>query len=403
MNATALRPGSWNIEPETLSEALEARRWMHRHPEVALQEHETTEFIAGKLTDWGIDIIDTASHPLPGAQRAEPLATGIIADIQGSKGPGSTLALRADIDGLPIHEDPGQPYASVNPGVMHACGHDLHTASLLGAARELAQHKDEFRGTVRLLFQPAEEAELGAQKVLASGWLEGVDQIVGYHNHPGLPIGTVGISPKPIMSGNYRFDVVLHGRGAHGSRPDEASDPIAAFTAISAQLQTLVGRSVPALQPAVLSITQVQAGSAWNAIPDQLEFHGTVRAFDNDVAELIHHRVEDTVHSVAATFGVRADVDWTVRAAPIKNDATLALTLAADAQSYANVVDPEPSMGADDFADYQQTGIPGVFAFVGSNGSSDAAGWHTPNYSGLEDMLPYAIQYYLHAVSVVLG
>lgn len=391
------------IDERTLAEVLEARHWMHRHPELALHETQTTRFIADRLRAWGIDVIDTSSGPLPGARSTTPLRTGVLAEIKGQAGPGPVLALRADIDGLPIEENPGAPYASVNPGVMHACGHDLHSASLLGAARELSARRDEFRGTVRLLFQPAEEAELGAQKVLAAGWLRGVERIVGYHNHPGLPVGTVGISPKPIMSGNYRFDVALHGRGAHGSKPDEAADPISAFAAIVTQLQTIVSRNVPALQPAVVSVTQVRSGTAWNAIPADLEFHGTARAFDAATARLIHERLLEIIKGTAGVFGVKADVDWSVRAQPIDNDRELALLLASDASSYANVVDPEQSMGADDFADYQHAGIPGVFSFIGSNGAEDASGWHTPNFPGLDEMLPYAIEYYLHAVRVVLG
>ncbi|MCH4161165.1 MAG: amidohydrolase [Bifidobacterium sp.] len=388
-----------DIETETLEAAVKARHWLHRHPEMALREFDTTHFIKDQLASYGIEVNDVKEHSNDENSHNATLTTGLTADIHGTKGDGPTLALRADIDGLPVVEDSNHAFASLNPGMMHACGHDLHMASLLGAARELQLHRNHFRGTVRLLFQPAEEAELGAQKVLSAGWLNGVDVIVGYHNHPGLPVGTLGISAKPIMGGNYRFDVSIHGRGAHGSRPEDSADPIAAFTAMSSEIQTIISRNMPPLDPAVVSITQVRAGQAWNIIPSDLEFHGTARAFNRHTAELIQERLTRIVHGVSEAQGVTSHLDWSVRAVPIENDPDIAATLARSAEQYAlHVIEPVPSLGSDDFADFQHSGIPGVFSFIGSNGSAEAAGWHTPDFEAKDAALPYAIDYYTHAV-----
>ncbi|MGO1346943.1 MAG: M20 metallopeptidase family protein [Bifidobacterium psychraerophilum] len=393
-----------DIETETLEAAVKARHWLHRHPEIALREYDTTHFITDQLASYGIETRQQTASGSADDRSDHQLGTGVVADIHGLQGDGPTLALRADIDGLPLAENADHPFASLNPGMMHACGHDLHTASLLGAAKELQGHRDRFRGTVRLLFQPAEESELGAQKVLAAGWLDGVDLIVGYHNHPGLPVGTVGISSKAIMSGNYRFDVTIHGKGAHGSRPEDSADPIAAFTAMSAQIQTIVSRNVSPLEPVVVSITQVRSGSAWNVIPSDLEFHGTARAFNRHSAELIQERLTRIVQGVSDAYAVRSDLDWSVRAVPIENDPDLASALARSAESYAlHVIEPQPSLGSDDFADFQHSGIPGLFSFIGSNGDPGASGWHTPNFEAKDSALPYAIDYYTDAVDTLLA
>jgi amidohydrolase len=403
--------GPTDIDTTTLEETVKARHWLHRHPEMALREFDTTHYLKERLASYGIESIDAThrhdqeqSSADDAGNSSAPLTTGVIADIHGSLGTGPTLALRADIDGLPIVEDSAHAFASLNPGMMHACGHDLHMASLLGAARELQEHRDRFRGTVRLLFQPAEEAELGAQKVLAAGWLSDVDLIVGYHNHPGLPVGTVGISANPIMGGNYRFDVTIHGRGAHGSRPEDSADPITAFTAMSSEIQTIVSRNIAPLEPAVVSITQIRAGQAWNIIPSVLEFQGTARAFNRQTAELIQERLTRIVQGVSEAQGVTSHLDWSVRAVPIENDPDIAATLRREAVHYAQkVIEPVPSLGSDDFADFQHSGIPGVFSFIGSNGDPDASGWHTPNFIARDAALPYAIDYYTHAAYTLLN
>jgi amidohydrolase len=393
-----------DIETATLEESVKARHWLHRHPELALREFDTTHFLKDQLASYGIVVTDTSDDATADKAHEQTLKTGLIADIHGTRGEGPTLALRADIDGLPLAEDSNHAFASLNPGMMHACGHDLHMASLLGAARELQGHRDRFRGTVRLLFQPAEEAELGAQKVLAAGWLKEVDLIVGYHNHPGLPVGTLGISANPIMGGNYRFDVTIHGKGAHGSRPEDSADPIAAFTAMSAEIQTIISRNMPPLDPAVVSITQIRAGQAWNIIPSDLEFHGTARAFNRHSAELIQERLTRIVNGISEAHGVTSHLDWSVRAVPIENDPDIAAALTRSAKEYAlHVIEPVPSLGSDDFADFQHSGIPGVFSFIGSNGSAGATGWHTPGFEAKDAALPYAIDYYTHAVYELLN
>ncbi len=377
------------IDPVLIKKITTLRHEFHQHPELSNQEFETTKKITKILTDWGIEVADT------------DLDTGVVAYIRGGK-PGKQITLRADLDALPVTEATDLPYKSQNVGVMHACGHDLHFSSLLGAAYLLQQQKTEIAGTIQLLFQPAEEAGHGGDQVLAKHVLDGTSAIAGFHNNPNLPIGTIGLKPGALMAGCYHFDITLHGAGSHGARPEKGHDPIVAQAAIVSQLQTIVSRNVKPLDTVVVSVTQVHGGETWNVLPETVKLGGTVRTFTDENTQLVKRRMETIVNQIAAAFEETADFDWSVGAVPIDNNPALTAVVTQAAKEHATVIEPEISMAGEDFATFQ-TVYPGVFAFIGSNGQPDAADWHDPDFIGLDETIPVAIQYFLDAAKSLLA
>lgn len=341
------------------------RRHLHQYPELSEQEFETTKSIEKWLRDADIEI------------RKTNLPTGVFADIKGWKS-GPTVALRADIDALPIEERTELPFASKIKGVMHACGHDFHTAALLGAAYLLKQNQSEFSGTVRLLFQPAEESGGGAAQVIEDGQLDGVEAIIGLHNKPELPVGTIGLKVGPLMAAVDRFQIVLHGKGSHGALPQNGKDPIAAAAHLITALQTIVSRNISPLQSAVLSVTKINGGNTWNVIPADASLEGTIRTFDTSIRKEVKAQFYRIVDSIAAAFSQQADIKWVEGPPPVVNDpAVTAIARKAAEQQSLLVIDPEPSMAGEDFAAYLQR-IPGTFAFFGTNGNED---WHHPKFT----------------------
>lgn len=256
---------------ELADRLVEIRRELHRHPELSHEEVETTRRIREWLQAAGIRIADEY-----------PLRTGLVAEIGGLR-EGPVVAVRADIDALPIQEETGLPFASEHAGKMHACGHDFHTAAAIGAALLLKEREADIPGTVRLLFQPAEEKATGARKVIASGALADVSAVLGLHNKPDLPVGTVGIKNGPLMAAADGFVVEVEGRGSHAAVPEAGIDPIVAAAHIVTALQTVASRNVGALQSAVVSATKLHSGTLWNIIPDKAVLDGTVRTFDEAV------------------------------------------------------------------------------------------------------------------------
>ncbi|RUS43523.1 amidohydrolase [Cohnella sp. AR92] len=364
---------------ESLAARLVAiRRQLHANPELSHEEFQTTDWIRGWLEEAGVRILDYS------------LRTGVIAEIGGAR-PGPTIALRADIDALPVQEETGLPFASQKPGRMHACGHDYHTASLLGAAFLLKKRESELAGTVRLIFQPAEEKAHGALEVIESSALDGVDAIYGLHNKPDLPVGTIGIKEGPLMAAADGFVVKLEGTGSHAAVPEASVDPIVAGAHLIAALQTIVSRNVSPLQSAVISVTRIHSGTSWNVIPESALLDGTLRTFDEGVRALVKERFERITDGVAAAFGVKASVKWIQGPPAVNNDRVLSETAAIAARRVGlQVVVPAPSPAGEDFAFYQRA-VPGAFFFMGTSGPHE---WHHPAFDIDERALPLTAAFF---------
>ncbi|MDT9505798.1 amidohydrolase [Streptococcus mutans] len=356
----------------------EIRHYLHQHPEISENEFETTAFIKKHLKDLGIE-------PL-----AYPLKTGVIAEI-GSGQP--IIALRADIDALPIIEKTGLVYASKN-GAMHACGHDFHQTSLLGAAQILKERKAEIKGTVRLIFQPAEENFQGAYQVIEAGGIEGVSAIIGYHNNPHLKPGQIGLRSGAIMAGVEQFEVTVAGISAHAARPDLGVDTVLAITTMIHNLQQIVSRTVSPFDSAVLSVTHIDVGTTWNVLPAKGFFEGTIRTFDPKIRLAVINKFTKIVETTAEQFGAQVSIQWGNSPKVTYNDATLTPLIFENSKTFAQVIETLPSTGGEDFAAYQEK-IPGVFAFVGSNGADNAPDWHHDDFIVKDEALPTAVNYFV--------
>jgi amidohydrolase len=333
-------------------ELIALRREVHQHPELAYAETATAARIASFLDGSGI------------ALRTGIGGTGVLATVGG--GGGRTVMLRVDMDGLPIQEQNEVPYASRVAGAMHACGHDGHVAMGAVAARILAGRKLD--GTVRVLFQPAEEGERGAQTMIAGGVLEGVDVTVGVHLWNELPVGTLGVKAGPLMAAVDRLKIVIHGRGGHGGRPHAAADPVVAAAHVVTALQTVVAREVNPQQAAVVTIGSIHGGAAFNVIPENVTLIGTIRTFDTDLRRSMPERVGRIASGIAQALGCRAEVEVKPGNPAVVNDPVVAETARRAATRVVGaerVVAPEPTMGGEDMAVYFER-TPGCFVFVGS-------------------------------------
>jgi len=354
------------------------RRELHRHPELSHEEYETTARIRRWLNEADVPVI-----PLG-------LPTGVLAEVKGTH-PGPTIMLRADIDALPVKEETGLPFASTKDGVMHACGHDFHTASMIGAAMLLKQNAHLLDGTVRILFQPAEESATGARAVMETGALDGVSAVFGMHNKPDLPVGTVGIKTGPLMASVDRFEILVNGKGGHAGIPEAAVDPVVVSSAIVAALQTLVSRNVSPHHSAVVSVCKLHVGSTWNVIPDSGVLEGTVRTFQPEARAAIPERMKQIVEHIAAGYGAKAELRWMPMLPAVHNDGRMAQIMrqAAERQGL-QVVEAEPVMGGEDFALYQEK-LPGCFVWMGTGG---AESWHHPKFTLNEAALPVSAAYF---------
>lgn len=357
---------------------IEIRRHLHSNPELSHEEFETTVAIRGWLEEAGIRIAD---YLLP---------TGVIAEVGGYQG-GPIIAIRADIDALAIQEDTGLSYASIFPGKMHACGHDFHTASILGTALLLKQKEHDLKGTVRFIFQPAEEKAKGANLVIASGALEGVKAIFGMHNKPDLPTGTIGIKSGALMAAADGFAVEVKGVGTHAAVPEAGVDPIVVASHMVTALQSIVSRNVGSLQSAVISVTRIHSGTAWNVISDSAMLDGTIRTFDTEVRNHVLNRFQQVIDGVAAAFGTTASVKWLPGPPSVHNDNSLeSLVIEAAENVGLHVVTAVPSPAGEDFAFYQKE-IPGFFVFMGTSGPQE---WHHPAFDIDEQALSISAQYF---------
>ncbi len=372
----------------TLDELVEIRHYLHQHPELSLAEYQTTAFIAQKLDEWDIDY-----------SRAG-LKTGLVAEI-GPQDATEIVAIRADIDALPIQEQTALSFASVNEGVMHACGHDLHMTSLLVAAYALKQMEQSLSGRVRLFFQPAEEVNGGALQLIEQGYLDNVKAIAGFHNMPDLPVGDVAILNDVVFAGVDRFKVTLTGLESHAAMPQNGADPIVAVSGIISALQTIVARNVDPMNANVLSVTHVESGSTWNVLPTTAWFEGTIRTFNNADQVRIKERFVRLVEDLASGYGVEATVVWVMDPpAPVTvNDNNLAAAFRAQMPTTMHQVTVRPSSVGEDFSHYTLH-VPAVFGLIGSNGG---AALHQATLTIDDGALPYAIDYYLNAVEAMLN
>ncbi|MDA5538154.1 MULTISPECIES: M20 peptidase aminoacylase family protein [Streptococcus] len=368
------------------SKLAKVRHYIHEHPEISEQEYETTKYIKNYLSELEIKPLDY------------PLETGVIAEI-GSGLP--IIALRADIDALPIVERTNLDYASSN-GAMHACGHDFHQTSLLGAAEILKEREAELNGTVRLIFQPAEENFQGGYKVIEAGGLENVSAIIGYHNNPHLKPGQIGLRSGAIMAGVEQFKVIVNGVSAHAARPDLGVDTVLVITTIINNLQNIVSRTVSPFESAVLSVTHIDVGTTWNVLPANGYFEGTIRSFDPEVRLSVIERFEKVVKAVSQQFDARVEINWGNAPNVTFNDRDLTPIIFENSKKFAEVIETLPSTGGEDFAAYQEK-IPGVFAFVGSNGEENAPDWHHDDFIVRDEALPVAVNYFVESAFALLN
>ncbi|MDA2311087.1 MULTISPECIES: M20 peptidase aminoacylase family protein [Bacillus cereus group] len=364
---------------EQLTETLiSIRRNLHEHPELSYEEFETTKAIKNWLKEKNITIIHSN------------LETGVIAEISGNSN-GPLIAIRADIDALPIQEETNLPYASKIHGRMHACGHDFHTAAIIGAAYLLKEKESSLSGTVRFIFQPAEESSNGACKVIEAGHLHGVQAIFGMHNKPDLPVGTIGIKDGPMMAGVDRFEIEIHGVGTHAAVPDAGVDPIVASSQIVMALQTIVSRNISSSHNAVVSVTNIHSGNTWNVIPEKATLEGTVRTFQNETREKIPALMKRIIQGVSDALGVKTEFRFYAGPPAVHNDTSLTNLSTQVAETMnLNIVSPSPSMAGEDFSFYQQE-IPGSFVFMGTSGTHE---WHHPAFTVDERALPISAEYF---------
>lgn len=364
---------------EQLTETLiSIRRNLHEHPELSYEEFETTKAIKNWLEEKNITIIHSN------------LETGVIAEISGNSN-GPLIAIRADIDALPIQEETNLPYASKIHGRMHACGHDFHTAAIIGAAYLLKEKESSLSGTVRFIFQPAEESSNGACKVIEAGHLHGVQAIFGMHNKPDLPVGTIGIKDGPLMAGVDRFEIEIHGVGTHAAVPDAGVDPIVASSQIVMALQTIVSRNISSSHNAVVSVTNIHSGNTWNVIPEKATLEGTVRTFQNETREKIPALMKRIIQGVSDALGVKTEFRFYAGPPAVHNDTSLTNLSTQVAETMnLNIVSPTPSMAGEDFSFYQQE-IPGSFVFMGTSGTHE---WHHPAFTVDERALPISAEYF---------
>jgi amidohydrolase len=372
------------------------RRDIHQHPELMYDVHRTAAFVADRLREFGCDDVVT------GLGR-----TGVVGVIKGRKPAGNgdvkVIGLRADMDALPIEEATDLPYASKTPGKMHACGHDGHTAMLLGAARYLAETRN-FAGDAVVIFQPAEEGGAGAAAMIKDGLMErfGIEQVYGMHNGPGVPVGSFAIRTGPIMAATDAIDIRIEGLGGHAARPHKCIDTVLAGAQLITSLQSIVSRTVDPLDSAVISICEFHAGNARNVIPQVAELKGTVRTLTPETRELVEKRVREVVAGVAQTTGTKIELTYE-RGYPVTvnhaSQTAFATRVAKEVAGDANVHDVPPMMGAEDFA-YMLEARPGAFIFCG-NGNT--AGLHHPAYNFNDEAIVYGTSYWIKLVENTLA
>lgn len=365
-------------------EVAEWRRDIHTHPELDYDTIRTAGIVAEKLKAFGCDEVVT------GIGR-----TGVVGVIKGRLPGDKVIGMRADMDALPILEATGKPYASQTPGKMHACGHDGHTAMLLGAAKYLAETRN-FAGTAVVIFQPAEEGGGGGKAMVDDGLITrfGITEVYGMHNMPGLPVGHFAVRHGPMMAAADRFSIEIEGRGAHAAKPNESIDTVVIASQLILALQSIVARNVDPLDNAVVSVTAIKAGDAFNVLPQTASLKGTCRTLKPETRDLLERRMREVCAGVAATFGATITIEYN-RGYPItfnhEKETDFAITVASEISGKENVVaDIPPTMGAEDFS-YMLEERPGTMIFIGNG---DSAGLHHPAYDFNDAVIPAGVSYW---------
>ena len=380
-----------------LSDLVTIRRDIHAHPELAFNETRTADIIARELAAYGLEVHRGLAK------------TGVVGTLR--KGNGArAIGLRADMDALPLDEKNDFAHRSRRQGTMHACGHDGHSTMLLGAARYLAEHRDriDFDGTVHFIFQPAEEAEGGAAVMIADGLFAQfpVDAVYGLHNWPGIPVGEMAVVPGPVMAGTCGFEIRVQGRGCHAAMPNQGVDTLVAASQLVLALQTVVARNVNPCLSAVVSVTQIHGGEAWNIIPDDAVLRGTIRTFAPDVQALVESAIERLCAGIGSAFGAQITVDFDSRYPPTVNSlAETSLCRRAAARVFGEPgVRPDelPSMGAEDFAFMLQV-KPGCYVWLGNGPGSGGCTLHNPHSDFNDAILPLGISYWVSLVESALA
>ena len=366
-------------------EATAWRRHLHAHPELMYDVHETARFVADKLRSFGCDEV------VEGIGR-----TGVVGIIRGTRGSGPTVGLRSDMDALPITEATGAAHASTRPGKMHACGHDGHTAMLLGAAKHLSETRN-FRGAVAVIFQPAEEGGAGGLAMVDDGMMDrfAIEEVYGLHNMPGVPLGEFAIRSGSIMAATDEFTLTIRGRGSHAAQPHKSIDPIVAGAQLVSALQTVASRTLDPIKSLVVSVTKFQAGTAYNVIPETALVAGTVRTLDAGVRDMVERRIREICAGVAAAQGAEIAVGYHRNYPVTVNHAreTGHAIDAATAVAGEGKVNPDtpPVMGGEDFA-YMLEARPGAFIFMGVG---DTAPLHHPKYDFNDEAIPHGVSYWV--------
>jgi hippurate hydrolase len=365
------------------------RRDLHAHPELGFQEARTADFVAAQLASFGVEVHRSIGR------------TGVVGVLR-SGSSARTVGLRADMDALPIQEANTFAHRSRHDGRMHACGHDGHTTMLLGAARYLAETR-AFDGTVHFIFQPAEEGIGGAKAMIEDGLFRRFPcaAVFGMHNRPGMPLGTFAVRAGSMMAGGAFFDIDVEGVGAHGARPESSVDPVLAAAHVTAALQSIVARNVRPVETAVVSVTQIHGGAAYNVIPQSVRLSGTVRAFSHQVMALIERNLARVAEGVAAGLGARAKIDFRLIYPPLSNDAREAEFAAGICAEVVGVErvrrDPPLIMASEDFA-FMLNEVPGCYINIGNGDGEGACEVHNPAYDFNDRALPYGASFFARLV-----
>jgi len=371
-----IREEAARLEPRL----IELRRDIHSHPELAFEEVRTAGIVAAELARMGI------SH------RTGVGRTGVLGVIEGGR-PGPTLALRADMDALPIHEETGLAFASKFDGKMHACGHDIHTATLLGAAEILNGMRENLAGRIVLIFQPAEEVLEGAPAMIADGAAEGVDMAIGFHNHPNQPVGTFGFVRGPSLAASDRFDITLRGKSGHAAHPYAAVDPIVGAAHLITQLQTVVSREQKPLHPCVVTVGMFQAGTTYNIIPERVHLKGTVRTLHAQARDVAEAAIRRLVEHQAAAMRLTATIDYRRMVGSLVNDdRVLEPAIASVRAHFGEVVhEGQPSMGAEDFSAFAEK-VPAFHLGIGAGAPGRDDRLHNADYQPDERCIALGVQ-----------
>jgi amidohydrolase len=382
-----------NRAAEMQQEIAGWRQHLHTIPELSFDLHKTSAFVTEKLKEFGCDEVATGLAK-----------TGVVAVIKGRLGDGPTIGLRADMDALPIAEATGRPYQSQTEGKMHACGHDGHTAMLLGAAKYLTETRN-FAGSVAVIFQPAEEGGGGGNVMVKEGMMErfGIEKVFGMHNMPGLPVGQFAIRPGPIMAATAEFTIRVKGKGGHAAMPHHTIDPIVIASQIVAAFQTIASRSADPIESVVVSVTKFHAGDAYNVIPESAELAGTVRTLKKEVAQLARERIHSICQGIAAAQGASVTIDYDANYPVTFNHAEetvfagdVAAVIAGDAHVHRAM---PPVMGGEDFS-YMLEARPGAFIFIGNG---DTASLHHPAYDFNDEIISHGISYWVRLAETALA